>query len=187
VGKYTKYKSSLPRMIGGAPPEDAGGTNFWNDEVEQIKARIKATGTVRDPLDEDEALPGATKEQLSGLYLRLRELRDDLEKRSKHINKTVEAIQRLLVERLESDGASSVRLADGGGVDLDDQPYSSVEDPRKFIAWVKAQGMEDMLTLHWGTMNATVKQRLEAGLEPPPGVKVFLKTSIKRRKPKGEK
>jgi hypothetical protein len=186
MGKYSKYKATLPRIIGSAPNPEDGGTNFWNEEVEAIKRAILASGKVADPLEPAALYDGATKEQLAQAYLKLRGDKERLEKTAKTINKTVEAINRILVGMLEADGASSVRLQNGGGVDLEDAPYCTVEDTATFMAWIKEQGMEDMLVLQWQTMNATVKTRLEAGLEPPPGVKVYLKSSVKRRKAKKE-
>ena len=107
-----------------------------------------------------------------------------LEARISEINVTLDALSQLMIKDLEGDGLDAIRLADGTLLSIKDEPYTSIEDRDKFLAWIHESGQDSLLTVHYQTMNAIAKDRLQQGKTLPPGLKVFLKQSITRRKGK---
>jgi hypothetical protein len=92
-----------------------------------------------------------------------------------------QALLELLVRGLEAAKLSNFKFQNGEQFILDDQPRASYEDKRSFLAWARTAGLEDLLTMHYQTMQSQIKDRLEKGLEPPPGIKVFYRTGVQRR------
>lgn len=168
MGKYTGLKGSLPRQIGHEPEE--GAESNWNDEVVAIEKSFEAKGL--------------TKEQVAAEYSKTRNAKEALEREAKVIAKTVEALERILVRRLEADGATGIALADGEKFDLDDKPTASVTDVDAFLKFVKDNGMEHLLTVHANTRKAIATERWQAGIAETPGIELKLRTTITRRKKK---
>lgn len=127
-----------------------------------------------------QALVGHTKLQLC------EELYDEdlakkrLEAELHTCNARREALSQLLLERLEADGDSKFVNAFGTFYVADD-PYSKVVDKLSYLAWVREQGLEALLTVPYQSTNVQVKERLEAGEPLPPGVEVYIKSAVRRR------
>ena len=77
----------------------------------------------------------------------------------------------------------SFKLESGDGLYIQDKPYSQVVDKTEWLKWIRETGQEDLLSVHYQTMNSLVANRLQQGQDVPPGVKAFIKTSIMRRRP----
>jgi hypothetical protein len=91
-----------------------------------------------------------------------------------------EALNQLLLEIMEAAGDTSIRNSFGTFY-LQDSPYSKVADKSAYLSWIRAQGLEELLSVPYQTTNAQVSERLQAGEQPPPGVEVYLKSSVRRR------
>ena len=104
-----------------------------------------------------------------------------LEKELRAVNLSLDALTSILVDRWEDKGLQTVKLADGSSVGLLDEPYPQVTDKEKLNAWCEANGLKESLNLQWQTLKSVVKNRLENGEVLPPGVEIYMKTSISRR------
>lgn len=115
-------------------------------------------------------------------YCAVRDEKDELEERIKKLNVELEALSQLLITDMEREGTDLFRLQTGESLSIKDEPYVSIANKDVFLGWIKQNNMEDLLTVHYMTMSSMTKDRLVQGLEPPPGLKVFLKQSITRRR-----
>ena len=162
AGKYTKYRGVLPA--------------FQNEASYQQKVNNEKLNFSK--LETTESLA----EQLA----KEKRIKDQYEDKLKAINCRVEALSQLLVDRLETDGMERVTLAGGASVGLYDGVYPSVENETIFYSWVDAEGLEDLYTVHYQTLKGMCGELLSDGKEPPPGVKVYLKTQARVREPGGK-
>jgi hypothetical protein len=131
----------------------------------------------------EELRPLSTTEK-ARLYCKHRDLKDKLEEEIKKLNVCIEALSQLMIKELEADGLEQVRLDTGDLITIKDEPYVSVEERPTFIAWIRQTGQEDLLTVHYQTMSSMTKKMLQNGENPPPGLRVFLKQSITRHRPR---
>jgi hypothetical protein len=170
VGKWSwlKERDGIERVIGGDDDEDDAGSAQRRERIDALKA---ANADKKEDLAALGELYGAAKDD-----------KERLEAEKKAVNERLQAFTEMLVERMEAMSLSSFKDAKGRPVILDDKPQPKYVDKRAFLKWVKEAGLEELLTMHYQTMLAEVKRRLDAGLEPPPGVEVKLKTGVQRRK-----
>lgn len=115
----------------------------------------------------------------------LRDQKDKLESEIRELNVKLEALSQLMIEELEANGTDLFRLDSGDTLSIKDEPYVSVQDRSMFLSWIKATDQEDLLTVNYMTLSSMTKKRLVEGLSEPPGLKVFIKQSITRRKGRG--
>lgn len=101
-----------------------------------------------------------------------------LEDLVKEQNLIIEAMNQELVDQMESNEMINIKLADGVSLGIKDDVYCSVDDKEQFHAWIKANGLEDLFSVHYQTMSAMVKARLVEGEDIPPGIKPYFKQSI---------
>lgn len=127
--------------------------------------------------------------ELKDFYLHHRDELDKLNEQAKRYGLVVEACTRLFVERFEEQGESNVKFDDGVSLGHSVEPYPFVKDQSALLAWVKAHGLEAMLTLNYQTMASLVKERLEGKVnEPlPDGVDVYMKDKLSCRGRKNER
>jgi hypothetical protein len=123
-----------------------------------------------------------SQQELGKRYTELRDKKDALEAQEKKINLELEAVQQLLIPKMEQNGMDLYRMPSGDSLSIKDEPYCSVADKDAFTSWIKETGQESLLTVHYMTLSAMTKDRLQTGQNPPPGIKVFLKQSITRRR-----
>jgi hypothetical protein len=157
-GKYTKYRGKLPV--------------FQNESSYQKKVDVEKQSFSQH---------FETTEQLAEQLATERRIKESYEERLKHINCRMEALSQLLVDRLETDNMERVVLSGGVSVGLYDGVYPAVDDETKFYAWVDAEGLDDLYTVHYQTLKGMCGELLAEGKEPPPGVKVYLKTQARVR------
>jgi hypothetical protein len=152
LGKYTAVLRGLPTYQG----EDASFTE------KVIKKRLTF-----GPLTATIAAAG---------YAAARAKKDIADEEMSKINVEVAAWEEAMHEAFEQEGVSSVRLVTGESVSTYPEPYAQIADSRAFRAWCEEQeDLKDRLQLAWATTNSIAKERLLAGEEPPPGIKIFVK------------
>lgn len=114
-------------------------------------------------------------------YCKIRAEKDKLEDDIKKLNSKLEALSQQMIDAMEREGTNMFRLDTGESLSIKDEPYTSVQDKVAWLQWIKDEGLEDLLSVHYQTMNSMVKNRLETGMNLPPGLKLFIKSSITRR------
>jgi hypothetical protein len=153
MGKWTAFKGKLQHYV-----EESDYQEKVDDEKQTLikKSPQQLAENLKD-------LKNAKKEFNASLY---------------RVNLEIEATQQLLLEWMEANGMDSIRLQSGGLFSERLEPYSSVIDKEKLKEWVKKQKMNHLLVLPWSMLNSMVKERLMNGETLPPGVEVFIKTSL---------
>jgi hypothetical protein len=158
---WAGFKGKLPQWDGTSKPE------YQEQIVQRQKELLEEFVKTNEFMD----------------FLEKNKLRkDELKAELKELEINIEASQRILVDRFENDGTQSIRSSSGTLFYLKDDPYSSVEDSNALKKWFKDNGMEEMFTVPWQSLNALVKDRLKSGKPEPNGVKVYIKTSVETRK-----
>lgn len=112
-------------------------------------------------------------------YVETRHVRDRLTRLDDILSVTQEAYTVLMVEQMEVEGTSSLRLADGQPISTYPEPYSQVVDRDAFREWCIKQGLLRQMQLAWQTTNMLVKKMLIAGEPEPPGISVTAKTKVR--------
>lgn len=173
-GKWSRLKGQVPL----APVEQG-----WQDKVNAAKSQPKVVETNDGDLQIlSPPLIQLSKVEKARRYCELRDQKDRLEDQISDINVSLEALSQLMIAEMENEGTDLFRLDSGDSLSIKDEPYSSVNERPKFIEWINSTNQQDLLSVNYQTMNSMVKNRLEQGLSAPPGIKVFLKQSITRRR-----
>lgn len=81
-------------------------------------------------------------------------------------------------ERFDEDEITSMKFADGVGLNSNCEPLPSVNDKTTLYKWIKETGQEDLLTLNYQTLASIVKTAILEGKALPPGVDVFIKQKL---------
>lgn len=160
MGKYDAVVGTLPRL-----ELDADKPAFL-EQVQRAKAEFAG-------------LQGPAA--LAAAYRRLRDEKDRLEEEAvKPLNVRIRALEHLLFAAYEAAGIKSQRLADGlGSVAVDPKISARIVDRQAAIAWLKANGLEELLTVNANTLSALVGDRVLAGEETPDGVEVATYPSVR--------
>ena len=161
MGKWSHLKSSLPAF--------ENPDSEWMDKVRARSGEIKAEH-------------GADWKPVVRGYEASRGEKDALDSRIKELNVEIKAYEILILDRMDGEGASSIRTTDGALYYVLDEPRASVEDRAAVRAWFEEHGMAEVLAPPWQTLNAICKDRLERNEPLPPGVRVFMDTKLGRRK-----
>lgn len=106
--------------------------------------------------------------------------KDEIEAQLKACNTRREALNQLLLADLEDEGSTTIKNTYGTFF-IQDEPYSKVEDKVAYLAWIKDQGLDALLNVPWQSTNAQAKDALQKGENPPPGLKIFIKSTVRRR------
>jgi predicted nuclease with TOPRIM domain len=157
-GKLSYLKSTLEKVS-----EEPGRQEELNKVKEEVKDLSLGDLAVkyRGWYDEHEKL----KQQVSDL------------------NTKMEAAGQLLIENFERQGTEQLRTADGSTtLFIKDDVYCKVENRATYLGWIKENEMEDLLTVHYSTMNAQAVDRLIKGQPVPPGIKALFKQKISIRR-----
>jgi hypothetical protein len=155
-GKWSKLKGKIPKFE---------IDSSWQEKVDESK----------------KAYIGLDSTELTREFARRRAMKKTLEGHISLENTELEAISQILINDLEGSEIQKIGLTTGETGYIQDEPYSSVEDKKKLMAWVKKKKLQDLLTLNWQTLNGMVKNLLVDGKPAPPGVKVSMKTSFRLR------
>jgi hypothetical protein len=170
-GKYTELRKVLPAFE--EEPD-------YQKRIDEAKMAILGT---------DDA-EGSNVARLAAIFAEAKREKEVLEEcDSKNcgvclycVNVKITALSQLLVHALQDQSLEKVSLSRGGSVFLQDTPYPSVEEKDKLMSWIDENEMSAMLTLPWMTLKGICNERLQAGEEVPPGVKVFIKTEARYRR-----
>jgi hypothetical protein len=163
-GKYSSLKGQLTKL--SLEPE-------YQEKVNAEKKRIREFLTLG-------AYP-INVTQFSRIYIKARQEKAKLEELVKGKNLTIEAMSQELVEMLENEGYSNVKVENGASISIKDDVYCSVSDKEAFYSWIKEQGLDDLFTVNYQTMSSMVKNKL-IDMEPiPPGIGTYFKQSITLR------
>jgi hypothetical protein len=137
----------------------------WQEQINEVKQEMVGLETA----------------EVARTFAMWRKEKKELEEKIKEINTEMEACSQLLVEHLQGQDVQKITLSTGETVYLQSDPYPSVQDKEQLRMWVVQTGMEEILSVHYQTLVGLVKERLNNGEEPPPGVEVFLKTKARCR------
>ena len=191
MGKWSGLKGAVP-----AAPVDSdfqarvnaakSETRYRTPNGEFTQAELLERNIVLTDVEVEEfAFDQLSPQDLAVRFCKLRDEKDRLEAEEKKINLQLEAIQQLMIPKMEQSGMDLFRLTSGDSLSIKDEPYVSIADKSQFIGWIRSSGQEDLLTVHYMTMSAMTKERLQNGQDIPPGLKVFLKQSLTRRRARG--
>ena len=117
--------------------------------------------------------------EFARLYAETRRIRARLAQMDAILSVTQEAHMVLMIEQMEVEGTTSLRLADGQPISTYPEPYAQVVDRDAFNEWCVKQGLLRKMQLPWQTTNMLVKNMLVNGDPEPPGVSVTAKTKVR--------
>jgi hypothetical protein len=160
-GKWRKLRGKLPAYVNPEPG--------WTDKVEEAKKQYVGLDTT----------------ELARQFKMQKEAKAAAEAAKSAANIQIEAISRLLLGEMESNSVELVKLASGGTVYINDEPYASVQDRTKVMRWIKENKAVFLLSIQFQSLNSLCKQRIIDGQKTIPGVKIFIKTNANVRGLKG--
>lgn len=160
-GKYSHLKGQLTTY--SSEPE-------YQDRVNAERERIKGI------LKENSRPLSAASYADFLIMAKLEKAR--LEALVKEQSLTIEAMSQELIDRLEGDSITALRLVGGIALSIKDDVYCSVFNKVEFHNWIREQHLEDLFTVHYQTMSAMTKQKLQAGEPIPPGIEPYFRQSI---------
>ena len=167
-GKYSSFKGQVTQFA--AEPE-------YQERVNRRKSEIldMFTHTGEKP----------TMANIGYALLMARQAKDDLEAKIKDENLSIEATQQMLLEIMEGEDLTNLKLTNGASLSIKDDVYCTVANKEAFYAWIESTGQQDLLTVNYMTMSSLVKKRMTGevaifqGEEPvPPGIETYFKQSI---------
>lgn len=167
-GKYSHLKGQITKFSG--EPE-------YQDRVNREKERIQQVLK-----DEGKSL---TASNYGDVLVAARVEKDRLENLVKVQNLTLESMSQLLVELLEGQDYTSLKLTNGISLSIKDDVYCSVEDKERFYNWISETDNESLLTVNYQTMSSLTKQCLIDDQPIPAGIATYFKQSITVRGAKG--
>ena len=183
AGKYNKLKGKLTAFS-----QDA----TYQQQLDKLKKRTpvplsilqgKLEQVLRDKSNHKIITPLSMRlADLADAWDRVRALKDKMDEYSRACAHMLDAISQVMVDKMEDADATSQSFGPLGTFYLKDTPYPSVEDRAALVKWMKKNKMEDILTVNYKTLEGIVNERLIEGKTVPAGVKVFMKTTLARRK-----
>lgn len=163
-GKYSHLKSSMTKFHGELEYQER--VNYMKD---RIKSELRAGDYPVNP------------KTLGPIYAKARREKARLEALIKEQNLIIAALDQELVDMLEAQDFTQVRLNGGISLTIKDDVYCTVKDKQAFLTWIDEQGLTDLLSVNYQTMAAMVKTNLIAGEPVPPGIDTYFKQSITMR------
>ena len=109
-------------------------------------------------------LQGKPMGDLASSYRQWYDEKEKLNQLISNLNTKLDAAGQLLLENLERQGLEQLRTTDGSTtLFIKDDVYCKQENRHEYLTWIKQNGMEDLLTVHYSTMNAQTTDRLVKG------------------------
>jgi hypothetical protein len=190
AGKYAGIIDKLPRSFNTDPdyqekvnaikqqilqpapdsstPEDR--KELSSDAIEEFVLEITAMQQVLND-NMIRSLGGALHaSKLARIFRDLRVIKKMFDEQEKVLNILLDAYGQLLVDQYEVEGTSSLKLDDGASVRVQYEPHATVVDREANRKWAIANGLENLLSLPWQTVNALTKESLLKGEPEPDGV-----------------
>jgi hypothetical protein len=163
-GKYSHLKGQLTSFSG--EPEYQDRVNSKKEEIIKILQ------------DQEKKV---TTSNLGALMVESRIEKARLESLVKEENLIIAALDQMLVERMESESYTSLKLSNNISLTIKDDVYCTVKDKPKFHSWIRSTGQEDLFSVNYQTMSSMTKTNLIDGDPIPPGIDVYFKQSIQVR------
>lgn len=116
-------------------------------------------------------------------YKKLRNTIDGIKEELKTLNAEKDNLEEKIIDEMEMEDLSSIRMSDGSQVIRSVKFYPSMQDRDAVFAWFKKEGLwDDMATINTRTFQAFVKERVEAGEPEPDGthIEYINKLSLRR-------
>ena len=110
---------------------------------------------------------------------------DEKKKQLKELQSEVASLEYEIIQEMEGLNLLSLRTDDGVLFTTIVKSYPSLKAEDREIAynWLKERGLFDALaTINPNTLRGFINERLEAGEELPPGVELYMKTTLSMRK-----
>jgi hypothetical protein len=169
MAEITKRKPSKPKKWAGLK----GKFPKWQGDD---KSFIEKVSNERKHL--------ATKKnvEIATIFRDLKERKNRLEEEEKKLNILIEACSSELADRFEAEETQSLKMQSGETFSLEEVPYAVITNREEANIWFIEQGMDEMRSVPWTSLNAVVKERLEASQPLPAGVDVYFKSTVKMRK-----
>lgn len=103
-----------------------------------------------------------------------------IENELKCIQANIDIAQEEIIDEFESRQIKSMKLDGIGNFFMRTSSYPKVTDPQVLRVWMEAQGIpwEVVTAFNSKKLQGFYNERLEQGIELPPGVENFLKTSV---------
>lgn len=158
----TEEERTREMNLSGAPINEA------REKVYDVLRRLKRTTAGK---------PHAV--EFARAYVNARLLSEEIKQWQHDLGLLLEAYQWLMVDQIENEGESSVRLPSGRLISTFPEPYAVVEDAEKFRLWCIENGYEKDLVLPQGKMTDLVKKRLLAGEPEPDGLSSWSNTVVR--------
>ncbi|HEY1645797.1 MAG TPA: hypothetical protein VGF75_05510 [Candidatus Saccharimonadales bacterium] len=164
MGKYSKFKGQLTKVT--QEPDYQSKVNFKKDEIkaELLKQEV-----------------GISIRTLGMVYASARLEKKRLEALEKAQNLIIAATEQELIEMMESQDFTSVKIDGGMAISIKDDIYCTVKDRPAFLSWIGENDMEDLLSVNYQTMSAMAKGRLIEGEPLPTGIETYFKQGITLR------
>lgn len=118
-----------------------------------------------------ELFAGDTLETLSQELTKAREEKDAKSAELSDLNISIMALERLIIEKLESAGIESV-TAGGYKLTPSIEPVFKKVDGGALRVWCVETGQEDLLTVNANTLTSLAKELFLSDGAPPPGVEL---------------
>lgn len=123
---------------------------------------------------------------LSRLYAERYIERKKVESRLSVLNTEMTALKQLLRDRSYEEDLQSIKLNSGIGVGFTFEPVAMVVDRTAAFRWINAERKRGndlgyLVTIQHQSMNAFVKERMQAGLPVPPGIGVWMMPKVSVR------
>jgi hypothetical protein len=160
-GKYSKFKNAMTKVQ--QEPEYQQRVNRMKDE---IKAELLSVGQT------------ISIANIGMVHVRARAEKARLEQLVKDQQLIIEATQQELVDIMESNDFTTVKIGVGVSVTIKDDIYCTVKDKPTFMRWIAENDMEDLLSVNYQTMAAMTKTRIQEGQPIPEGIDTYFKQSI---------
>jgi hypothetical protein len=126
-----------------------------------------------------EKLQGENVGVIAAQYRELYDQKEKLKEQESKVQLELDARMQLLINHLESFSLNQIRTEDGGTtLYIKDDVRCSLLNRAEFLQWIKDSHQEELLCVHYSTMNAISKNRLEKGQPLPPGIKAFFQQTI---------
>jgi len=118
-------------------------------------------------------------------YKKMRAELDEKKEQLKELQSEVASLEYEIIQEMEGLNLLSLRTDDGVLFTTIVKSYPSLKAEDREIAynWLKERGLFDALaTINPNTLRGFINERLEAGEELPPGVELYMKTTLSMRK-----
>ena len=123
---------------------------------------------------------GVVLNELTECYNAVANKKAEVNAQLSELNLELDVLESLILQSLEAQNMDST-VMNGYTWTRSPEPYPNISDREAVRRWAEVEAPE-MLTVNTNALKALTKARLEDGDVPPPGVTVFLKETISRRR-----